>query len=349
MKTLEDLVSEGVAVATPQTYKTFKFTNGSYYNAGNIVNENPATRYKKADIYVHRKDVPEKQFTYKDKDRYFVISGTNTPYSNIKAYIQLAGGKITKDAEKADHIVADESLFENHYYYEHTITVGAESGRDKADVLLIGDTSYNNWNQRIDNLRDAKLISDQHVYDNYGNNNFFDQNAVALIGAQRLFPNKLVRPYDLGVACGAITPLTEDNIKSVLRMLGSHNKEDVALANQMISTFDYKASELLTWKFCRDMGYNIYYLNRRLKAVREFINDYYDKYNHLSPSEFFKYCERRETLTPDIFNAVYKSIQDDVRIRNNPGIWTVKFEMKSKYKNLIKEYRNGKSETNQSS
>lgn len=55
----------------------------------------------------------------------------------------------------------------------------------------------------------------------------------------------------------------------------------------------------------------------------------------------------RDILTPEIFNNVYKVIQNNIRVLNNPDVYTIKFEMKPKYKELLKQHMlHGKNEVN---
>jgi hypothetical protein len=303
-------------------------------------------RYTRREIFDKHASTLERTFTYKPKDRYFVISGTTTPYSSVKAYIQMADGKITKDVDKADHIVMDDTIFANSFFYNDHCKVQTPDSMN--DALLISNSSYTQWNRHIDHLITLEKLP-QGSHDVYrSGSNFYDQNALAALAVQQSpYADKIVRPYDLGIATGSITALTEDSIKSFSKMLGSGNKEDRDLANQMIGTFDFKSSELLTWQFCKKLNEQgrVWYLNRRLKSVREFIEDYFDKYAYLDSSEFFALCKRRNTLTPEIFNHIYKDIQQSIKVYNNPDIWTIKFEMKDEYKNLIRQHRNAENKT----
>jgi hypothetical protein len=331
MKTFQDLLTEGLAIADPKVFKHFA-TDGNYHSPEVSLKR---TRYGVAEIVKSKVDIPSRTFTYNAKDRYFIIGNTKTPYSSIKAYIQMAGGKITKDADKADHIVIDNSVYDSRVYFENAIIIKDAN----CDVLVTADSPHTNWNNTHESLMKEDHVSESSWW-NYGSKNVFDDNALVAIAAATAYPNKLVTPYDLGIATGSITELTEDNIKSVCRMISSSNDEDTKLANHMLGTFDYKASELLTWKFCRELysGGRIWYLNKRMKAVREFITDVFEVYGHLNETEFFQHCERKNTLTPEIFAYIYKDLQRRVYVTQNPGIWSVKFEMKDKYKQLLKEH-----------
>jgi len=340
MTTLENLVSKGMAIATPQAYITFTITSDA-------LNPEPGRmRYTKREIFDKHASTLPRTFTYKPKDRYFVISGTTTPYSSVKAYIQMAGGKITKDVDKADHIVMDDTIFANSFFYDDHCKVQTPDSMN--DALLISSSSSTHWYKHIDHLITlGKLPEGSHDVYRSGFN-FYDQNALAALAVQQSpYADKIVRPYDLGIATGSISALTEDSINSFVKMLRSGNKEDRDLANQMIGTFDFKSSELLTWQFCKKLNEQgrVWYLNRRLKSVREFIENYFDKYAYLDSSEFFALCKRRKTLTPEIFNHIYKDIQQSIKVYNNPDIWTIKFEMKDEYKNLIRQHRNAENKT----
>ena len=132
-------------------------------------------------------------------------------------------------------------------------------------------------------------------------------------------------------------------------MLKSRNEQDTQLANHMIGTFDYEKNLLWTWKFCRELYIEAasYYLNRRMKSVRTFIDKYFNHYNHMEAASFFRYCEMKGLLTPEIFNHVYLTIQNNIRVLYNPDVYTVKFEMKPKYKELLKQHMlHGKDEVN---
>ena len=340
MTTLDNLVSKGMAIATPQAYTAFTINS-------NALNPEPGrTRYSRREIFDKHASTLARTFTYKPKDRYFVITGTTTPYSSVKAYIQMANGKITKDVDKADHIVMDDSIFANSFFYENHCKVKTPDSMD--DAILISNSSYTHWNKHINHLIELGKLPESSVDVYRGGSSFYDQNALAALAVQQTpYASKIVRPYDLGIATGSITSLTEDSIKSFIKMLSSGNQEDRDLANQMIGTFDFKSSELLTWRFCKTLNEQarIWYLNRRLKSVREFIDDYFEKYAYLDSSEFFALCKRRNTLTPEIFNHIYKDIQQSIKVYNNPNIWTIKFEMKDEYKNLIKQHRNAESKT----
>jgi len=328
MKTFEDLVTEGLAIASPKVYKHY------HAPSGYLDTTLKRPRYNLRSIRDKKTDIKSKTFTYKQKDRYFIVGGTKTPYSNIKAYIQMAGGKITKDADKADHIVIDNTVFDSQVYYENAI----EFNDSQSTIIITSDLKYPNWNGFINILVEQNILN-EHAEWNYTSKNLYDDNALVALAVIKNYPNKLVTPYDLGIASGSITELTDDNIKAVCRMISSRNDEDTKLANHMIGTFDYKASHLMTWKFCRELyaGGNVWYLNRRMKAVREFLNDVYEKYAHYNETEFFEFCKAKKCLTPEIFAYLHKSLQQRVRVLHNPGIWFVKFEMKEEYKNLLKE------------
>ena len=338
MKTFEDLVTEGLAIASPTVYKHY------HAPSGYLDKTLKRPRYDTYSIRSKKTDIKSKTFTYKQKDRYFIVANTKTPYSNIKAYIQMAGGKITKDADKADHIVIDDSVFNNSVYFENVIEI-TESTRET--ILITSDLKYPNWQGFIKILEDDNVISN-YVNWNYTSKTLYDDNALVALAVIKNYPNKLVTPYDLGIASGSITELTDDNIKAVCRMISSRNEEDVNLANHMISTFDYKASHLMTWKFCRELysGGQVWYLNKRMKAVREFLNDVYEKYAHYSETDFFEFCKSKKYLTPEIFSYLHKSLQERVRVLHNPGVWSVKFEMKEEYKNLLRQHANEKDTIN---
>lgn len=335
MKTFQDLVTEGLAIASPKVYKHFTAPSGYL----DITPKRP--RYDvtsiKSVVRLNKTDIKSTSLTFKKKDRYFIVGGTKTPYSNIKAYIQMNEGKITKDADKADHFVIDNSVFESYVYFENAIRCTGPNDT----ILITSDLKYPSWNQFVDLLVDNNVINEYPTW-NFTTQNVYDDNALVALAVVKNYPNKLVTPYDLGIASGSITELTDDNIKAVCRMISSRNDEDTKLANHMISTFDYKASHLMTWKFCKELynGGKIWYLNRRMKAVREFISDVCDKYGHLNETEFFEFCRRNKCLTPEIFAYLHKSLQDRVRVLHNPDIWTVKFEMKEPYKKLLKEHHN---------
>ena len=333
MKTFQDLVTEGLAIASPKVFTHLTATSGYL----DITPKRP--RYDVTSIRVKKTDIKSKPFTFKKKDRYFIVGGTKTPYSNIKAYIQMAEGKITKDADKADHFVIDNTVFESHVYFENAIRCHTPNGT----ILVTSDVRYPNWNGFVDMLVEHDVLN-EHPSWNFTTQNVYDDNAVAALAVIKNYPNKLVTPYDLGIASGSITELTDDNIKAVCRMISSRNGDDIKLANHMIGTFDYKASDLMTWKFCRELhnGGKVWYLNRRMKAVREFISDVHDKYGHLNETEFFEFCKKRNALTPEIFAYLHKSLQQRVRVLHNPEVWTVKFEMKEEYKQLLKEHHYAK-------
>lgn len=340
MKTIQDLTTEGLAIASPNVFRHYTVTGGSL-----DLSERRA-RYGVGPIAQKKSDIKSKPFTYNAKDRYFIVGGTKTPYSNIKAYIQMAKGRITKDADKADHFVIDNTVFDTAVYFENCIETDNTSDTNET-VLVSSDNKYPNWNSVFKLLVANKKVSDLADW-NYVSKRVYDYKALAALAVIKNYSSKIVTPYDLGIATGSITDLTDDNIKAVIRMIGSSNSEDISLANHMISTFDYKSSELMTWKFCRELnvGGRVWYLNKRMKSIREFINEVYDKYSHLDVTDFFERCRRRESLTPEVFAYLHKDLQSKVRVLHNPDIWFVKFEMKDKYKNLLKENRNEKSKTN---
>ena len=342
MKTIQDLTTEGLAIASPNVFKHYTVTGGYI----DLTEKRP--RYGVAPISQKKSDIKSKPFTYNAKDRYFIVGGTKTPHSSIKAYIQMAKGRITKDADKADHFVIDNTVFDTAVYFENCIKINNPRHNSTNDTVLVSsDIKYPNWNSIVRQLQSENIISESDDW-NYLSKKVYDYKALVALAVIKNYSSKMVTPYDLGIATGSITDLTDDNIKAVSRMIASSNQEDISLANHMISTFDYKASELMTWKFCRELniGGKVWYLNKRMKSIREFISDVYDKYSHLDVTDFFEYCKRTECLTPEVFAFLHKDLQSRVRVLHNPDIWFVKFEMKDEYKNLLKINKNEKSKTN---
>ena len=340
MTTYEDLVKHGETKFSPKFYRHWR-TDGNYINP---VEAQP----------LYRRSATTSSFpTYKNigkptlqkGQRYFIITTPSTPTGNIREYIQMANGRVTKDLDKADYIVFDDSSFktisfEGAFYLKYTGDI---------NVVITSPSRYDNWNTHegivSKQIENAKLIDSRYA----SCEGFYKQYRIAAAAALDKYPNKVLHPYDLGVASGSITELTEDNIKAVIKMLKSRNKQDTQLANHMIGTFDYEKSLLLTWKFCRELYIETasFYFNRRMKSVRTFIDKYYDKYSGMEASFFFRYCEMKDILTPEIFNNVYKVIQNSIRVLNNPDVYTIKFEMKPKYKELLKQHMlHGKNEVN---
>ena len=336
MTTYEDLVKHGETKFSPKFYRHWR-TDGPA-----LITTEAQPLYKKGSVpFPAYKSIGKP--TLKDKQRYFIITSTSTPTANTKEYVKMAKGKITKDLDKADYIVFDESAFSKvHFESTYTLTFTGS-----VNAVITSASKYNNWNHHHDIV--TKQVDERLVDTNYyGSSSYYKQYSIAAAAALDMYPDKIVTPYDLGIASGSITELTEDNIKAVMKMLGSHNKEDRELANHMIGTFDYESSLLYTWKFCRELytGYSNWTLNRRMKSIRNFIDKYYDRYNHMEPAIFFRYCEMKGLLTPEIFNHVYLTIQNNIRVLHNPDVYTVKFEMKPKYKELLKAHKYAESKIN---
>lgn len=330
MKTFEDLVVMGEQLASPNytKYRTWYIDS-----TGNADLEEKMPLY-----YVYQSDynnlfkIPDNTITIKPGLKFFIVSDLSTPAANIKAYIQQAKGKITKDIDKADHVIIDESInrqvcFERAYDFIHT---------DGDKALIVTRSTYVS-SYYIDKY--SKLMQQGYSYS--AEINFYRVYQMAALAVCANYSSKIIRPYDLGVAAGSITPLTEDNIESITRMF-SGTSDDRELANQMLATFDYKKNLYLTWKLvnrCSTHGH-FYYFNKRLKSVRDFIDNYYDKWSYYSAENFFNYLKMRELLTPEIFANLYKDVQKDIKVLGNAGIYTVKFEMKPEYKELLKQHAN---------
>ena len=335
MTTYEDLVKHGETKFSPKFYRHWR-TDSQY-----LINTEAQPLYKKGSTpFPKYKSVGKP--TLKDKQRYFIITTPSTPTGNIREYVKMAKGRVTKDLDKADYIVFDDSSF-NKIDFEATYE---SQYTGDVNAVITSASRYNNWNQHQDLVSkqiEGRLVNSEHGYTTY-----YKQYSIAAAAALDKYPNKVLHPYDLGVASGSITELTEDNIKAVMKMLTSRNESDTQLANHMIGTFDYEKSLLLTWKFCRTLYVESagWYFNRRMKSVRTFVDKYYEKYCHLDASSFFMYCKNKGTVTPEIFDDVYKVIQRNIRIMHNPGIYTVKFEMKPEYKELLKAHAHGKSMEN---
>lgn len=336
MTTYEDLVKHGETKFSPKFYRQWR-TEGSA-----LIASEAQPLYKKGSVsFPEYKSIGKP--TLKDKQRYFIITSSSTPSGNVREYVKMAKGKITKDLDKADYIVFDKSAFDK-IRFESTYTLKCTGG---VNAVITSASRYNNWNHHVDIV--TKEIGERLVDTGYyGSSHYYKQYSIAAAAALDKYPNKIITPYDLGIASGSITSLTPENIKAVVKMLGSRNKEDQALANHMIGTFDYESSLLYTWKFCRELytGYGSWALNKRMKSIRNFIEKYYDKYNHMEPSSFFRYCEMKGLLSPEIFNDVYRSIQQNIRVLHNPDVYTVKFEMKPKYKELLKAHKYAESKIN---
>lgn len=336
MVTYEDIVKHGETKFSPQFYRHWR-TESQY-----LIATEAQPLYQKGSV-----DFPEykkiSKPTLKDKQKYFIITSSSTPTGNIKEYVKMANGKLTKDLDKADYIVFDESAFKT-VEFQATYKLKYTSG---VRAVITSATTYQNWHNHQDAVSkkiDETLVDSQHNYYSA----FYKQNSIAAAGALDMYPEKILHPYDLGIASGSITELTEETVKSVLSMINSRNDEDKSLANHMIGTFNYEKDLILTWEFSRKLyreGYS-YYLNRRMKSVRNFIDKYYEKFNHMDAAAFFKYCKLKELLTPEIFSKLYKSIQSDITVLNNPGVYTLKFEMKPEYKELLKQNLNAESKVN---
>ena len=336
MTTYEDLVKHGETKFSPKFYRHWR-TDGQA-----LITTEAQPLYKKGSVaFPAYKSIGKP--TLKDKQRYFIITSTSTPTANIREYVKMAKGKITKDLDKADYIVFDESANDKiNFESAHTLRFTGD-----VNAVITSASRYNNWNHHQDVV--SKQIDERLVDSNYyGSSTYYKQYSIAAAAALDLYPDKIVTPYDLGIASGSITPLTPENIKAVVKMLGSQNEEDQALANHMIGTFDYESSLLYTWKFCRELytGYGAWNLNKRMKSIRTFIEKYYERYNHMEPASFFRYCEMKGLLTPEIFNDVYLTIQNNIRVLHNPDVYTVKFEMKPKYKELLKAHKYAESKIN---
>lgn len=336
MTTYEDLVKHGETKFSPKFYRHWRT------EAGYLINTEAQPLYKKGNTpFPKYKSVGKP--TLKDKQSYFIITTPSTPTGNIREYIKMAKGRVTKDLDKADYIVFDHSSF-NKISFEAT---WESQYTGDVNAVITSASRYHNWHQHEDLV--SKQIEGRLVNSEYGSPTYYKQYSIAAAAALDKYPNKVLHPYDLGVASGSITELTEDNIKAVMKMLKSRNEQDTQLANHMIGTFNYEKSLLLTWKFCRELYIEnaSYYFNRRMKSVRTFIDKYYDNYSGMEASFFFRYCEMKDMLTPEIFNNVYKIIQNNIRVLNNPDVYTIKFEMKPKYKELLKQHMlHGKDQVN---
>ena len=336
MVTYEDIVKHGETKFSPKFYRHWR-TESQY-----IITTEAQPLYEKGSVNFPQYKKISKP-TLKDKQKYFIITSSSTPTGNIKEYVKMANGKLTKDLDKADYIVFDESAFKTVEF--QAVYKLKYAGDVKA--VITSATTYQNWHNHQDIVSkqvDETLVNTLHNYYSA----FYKQHSIAAAGALDMYPEKILHPYDLGIASGSITELTEETVKSVLSMINSSNNEDKSLANHMIGTFNYEKDLILTWEFSRTLyrqGYS-YYLNRRMKSVRNFIDKYYEKFNHMDAAAFFRYCELKDLLTPQIFSKLYKSIQSDITVLNNPGVYTLKFEMKPEYKELLKQNLNAETKVN---
>jgi hypothetical protein len=348
MKTKVNLLDKGVALATPDIHKVINVKlEGGYYSDKCEVSNYTLTKYSKPLL---RPDVPKNNFTsLKDKASYYIIPSKKFSGVIVKSYIKNANGKVTTNPDKADYIVADSTALEYQMIGASIKRNSLDSSADYDYIISFNKDYVNSTVASTIRNQLNKLHPDVNAGDLYAgwqskNVHVYNSSFMELLAAVDLYPYKIISGEELGILSKSLTLLTKDNVTSMISMLASANKEDRELGNHMLATFNYDQDILLTWELCRDIYDKnlIYNLNRRVKAIRTFVSDIYERYRHYNAAGLLRLLEKKEILTPDYFERLYKQIQKDIMVINNPGIYEVSFKMKDSYKQLLIQNKNDK-------
>ena len=114
-------------------------------------------------------------------------------------------------------------------------------------------------------------------------------------------------------------------------MFHSSDKGNYPIAEQILIACDVEKSIYYMWKLLKGDGI-IYKLNRRLKAIRNFLsNEHINAISYKSHYNFVLYIKMKKLLTPEIWTIVEPDITEVVKLKCVNDFYDVELKLRDLY------------------
>ena len=125
--------------------------------------------------------------------------------------------------------------------------------------------------------------------------------------------------------------IDEELYEKLKAMFHSSDKGNYPIAEQILITCDIEKSIYYMWKLLKGDGV-IYKLNRRLKAIRNFLsNEHIRNISYKSHYNFTLYLKMKKLLTPEIWTILEPDVTKVVKLKCVNDFYDVELKLRDLY------------------